>query len=133
MNWEKKQIILPDGETVAAQAPVVISASRATDIPAFYADWLVNRIQVGYVKWINPFNGVSLYVSFDNARLIVFWSKNPVPLLKHLDFLMNGFPIIISSLPSMIMKKSDWNPVCRLLRNGWRLLSGCRNGWERKR
>ncbi len=86
MNWEKKQIILPGGETVTAQAPVVISASRATDIPAFYMDWLVSRIQAGYVRWINPFNGMPLYVSFDNARLIVFWSKNPAPLLKHLNF-----------------------------------------------
>ncbi|MCD8044872.1 MAG: DUF1848 domain-containing protein [Tannerellaceae bacterium] len=92
MNWEKKQIILLNGEAVTVQAPVIISASRATDIPAFYMDWLVSRIQAGYVKWINPFNGVPMYVSFDNARLIVFWSKNPGPLLKHLDFFDERIP-----------------------------------------
>ncbi|MCD8177678.1 MAG: DUF1848 domain-containing protein [Tannerellaceae bacterium] len=92
MNWAKQDIILPDGMTVTAQAPVVISASRSTDIPAFYADWLVNRIKAGYVKWKNPFNGVPLYVSFDKARLIIFWSKNPKPLLQHLDFFNERIP-----------------------------------------
>lgn len=69
-----------------AQAPVIISASRATDIPAFYSDWLIKRIKEGYVKWRNPFNGMPLYVSFDKTRLFVFWSKNYKPLLKHLEF-----------------------------------------------
>ena len=38
------------------------------------------------MKWKNPFNGDLLYVTFIKARLIVFWSKNPKPLIKHLDF-----------------------------------------------
>jgi DNA repair photolyase len=67
-------------------APVIISASRSTDIPAFYSDWLINRIKEGYVKWKNPFNGVPLYVSFEKTRLFVFWSKNPKPMLEYLDF-----------------------------------------------
>jgi DNA repair photolyase len=87
MNWNKTQIKKSNGETVEAQAPVIVSASRSTDIPAFYSDWLINRIKEGYVKWKNPFNGVPLYVSFEKARLFVFWSKNHKPLLKHLDFL----------------------------------------------
>lgn len=87
MNWEKISITKDDGEIVNAQAPIIISASRSTDIPAFYSDWLVQRLKEGYVKWKNPFNGVPLYVSFKNARLIVFWSKNPKPILKHLDYI----------------------------------------------
>ncbi|MDR2292827.1 MAG: DUF1848 domain-containing protein [Prevotellaceae bacterium] len=87
MNWNKIQIKKSNGETVEAQAPVIVSASRSTDIPAFYSDWLINRIKEGYVKWKNPFNGVPLYVSFEKARLFIFWSKNHNPLLKHLDFL----------------------------------------------
>lgn len=86
MNWEKEDIVLEDGKVVRAQTPVIISASRATDIPAFYTDWLVDRIKKGYVEWVNPFNGVPLYVSFAKTRLIIFWSKNPTPLFKHLDF-----------------------------------------------
>ncbi len=76
---------LPDGEEVSAQMPVIVSASRSTDIPAFYADWFMERLREGYVKWFNPFNNVPLYVSFKRTRLIVFWSKNPAPMLPHLD------------------------------------------------
>lgn len=65
--------------------PVIVSASRSTDIPAFYSDWLMARLRAGYVKWINPFNGVPLYVGFHRMRCLVFWSKNPAPLLDHLD------------------------------------------------
>ena len=36
----------------------------------------------GYSVWKNPFNGVKSYVAYDKTRLIVFWSKNPAPLLK---------------------------------------------------
>ncbi len=87
MNWQKGQIILENGELVNAQEPIIISASRSTDIPAFYSDWFINRLKHGYIKWINPFNGVPLYVSFKRARLVVFWSKNPQPIIKHLDFI----------------------------------------------
>lgn len=87
MNWQKIEIKNDLGETVQAQAPVIISASRSTDIPAFYADWFIQRWKIGYIKWKNPFNGVPLYVSFEKARLIVFWSKNPYPMIKHLPFL----------------------------------------------
>ncbi len=84
-SWKKERIILDDGTPADAQAPVIISASRSTDIPSFYADWFVERLEKGYVKWYNPFNGLPLYVSFKNARCIVFWSKNPAPMLAHLD------------------------------------------------
>jgi len=87
MNWVKINLKKQDGDVVEAQAPIIISSSRSTDIPAFYSDWLVDRIKAGYVKWKNPFNGVFSYVSFSKARLIVFWSKNPKPIIKHLDFL----------------------------------------------
>lgn len=40
---------------------------------------------MGYSAWTNPFNGLKSYVSYENARFIVFWSKNPRPLLSHLN------------------------------------------------
>jgi DNA repair photolyase len=89
MKLEKEQITLDDGRRADAQVPVIISASRATDIPAFYSDWLVNRIERGYVEWMNPFNGVPLYVSFRKTRLFVFWTKNPKPMFQNLDFFDN--------------------------------------------
>ena len=86
-QWGKTQIQRENGDTVEAQVPIIVSASRSTDIPAFYADWFFHRLKVGYSAWRNPFNGKDLYVSYKNTRFIVFWSKNPFPLLKHLDYL----------------------------------------------
>ena len=90
MAKDKIQITRENGEVVDAQAPVIVSASRSTDIPAFYADWFLHRLELGYSAWTNPFNGVRSFVSYANTRLIVFWSKNPEPLLKDggcLDYL----------------------------------------------
>ena len=87
MAWEKIKIQRDNGEFVDAQAPVIISASRSTDIPAFYADWFFNRLEKGYSSWTNPFNGVDSYISYEKTRLIVFWSKNPRPLLNYLHIL----------------------------------------------
>ena len=86
-QWQKTTIKRDNGEMAEAQAPVIISASRSTDIPAFYADWFFHRLKVGYSAWTNPFNGVKSFVSYEKCRFIVFWSKNPEPLLKHFDYL----------------------------------------------
>lgn len=84
MAWTKNRIRLDSGEFVDAQSPIIVSASRSTDIPAFYSDWFFNRLELGYSAWTNPFNGVKSYVSYQNTRFIVFWSKNPKPLIPHL-------------------------------------------------
>ena len=83
-NWNKELQPRENGELVQMQVPVIVSASRSTDIPAFYADWFFHRLKVGYSAWTNPFNGVKAYVSYKNTRFIVFWSKEPSPLLAHL-------------------------------------------------
>lgn len=80
-------LITDDGRRISAQAPVIVSASRATDIPAFYTSWFFGRLQKGYVRWRNPFSGRDSYVSFANTRFIVFWSKNPTPLIPYLPIL----------------------------------------------
>ena len=89
---EKITIKTDEDISVDAGAPIIVSASRATDIPTFYADWFQERLQKGYSVWKNPFNGVKSYVAYNKTRLIVFWSKNPTPLLKTgglLDYLDN--------------------------------------------
>ena len=73
MASDKIQVTRENGEVVDAQAPIIVSASRSTDIPAFYADWFLHRLKVGYSAWTNPFNGVRSYVAYDKTRLIVFW------------------------------------------------------------
>lgn len=65
--------------------PVIVSASRSTDIPAFYADWFLERLRAGFSVWVNPFNQERYRVSFADTRMIVFWSKNPKPMLERLD------------------------------------------------
>lgn len=90
MTMRQHTEIMVEGKPVKAQAPLIVSASRSTDIPAFYADWFLHRLKVGYSAWTNPFNGVKCYVAYNNTRLIVFWSKNPKPLLAEggcLDYL----------------------------------------------
>ena len=74
------------GNTVEATAPVIISASRSTDIPAFYAKWFFNRLAKGYCTWYNPFNiNQKMYISFERCRVIVFWTKNPTPIIPYLS------------------------------------------------
>lgn len=87
MKTSKADLTLSDGSVVEAQTPLIVSASRATDIPAFYSDWLFNQLGQGYVRWRNPYNGKNTYVSFANTKFIVFWSKNPSPLLPFLPIL----------------------------------------------
>lgn len=65
--------------------PVILSASRSTDIPAFYPEWLVNRLREGYLTWKNPFNQAKLRIDLTHIAGAVFWSKNPRPLMPYLD------------------------------------------------
>ena len=92
MKWKKETITTTDGQEVEAQAPVIISASRSTDIPTFYSDWFISRWEAGYLKWINPFNGKPLYVTFKNTRAVIFWTKNPRPMFKYLDYMDKNIP-----------------------------------------
>lgn len=83
MKWEDIKIIVNNSE-VTAIAPRIISASRSTDIPAFYAEWFTKRLNAGFIKWINPFNKQTQYVSLQKVKAIIFWSKNPKPLINFL-------------------------------------------------
>ena len=69
---DKIRILTDNGKLVEASAPIIISASRSTDIPAFYAKWFFNRLAKGYCVWYNPFNQQPIYISFKNCRVIVF-------------------------------------------------------------
>ncbi|HNW33665.1 MAG TPA: DUF1848 domain-containing protein [Candidatus Ozemobacteraceae bacterium] len=83
-HGDRVTIETPEGPREAV-APVIVSASRSTDLPAFYADWFARRFRAGWARWVNPFNRQSQWVSFERTRAIVFWSKNPRPLLAHLS------------------------------------------------
>jgi Domain of unknown function (DUF1848) len=65
----------------------VISASRRTDIPAFYSEWLAIRLRAGFVLVRQPYSGRYATVSLkpEDVTAIVFWSKNYAPLLPKLE------------------------------------------------
>lgn len=77
MFHEKVKLTLPDGAVVDAIAPVILSASRSTDIPAFHDEWFINRWNAGYSVWINPYSNQPQYISYEKVKGIVFWTKNP--------------------------------------------------------
>ena len=67
---------------------MVLSVSRRTDIPAFYSQWFINRLKEGYVFIKNPMNSKQISKININPQVvdcIVFWTKNPRPLIKSLD------------------------------------------------
>ncbi len=67
---------------------MIISASRRTDIPAFYSEWFFNRIKNGFAYVRNPMNihQVSkINLSPDIVDCIVFWTKNPKPMLDRIN------------------------------------------------
>lgn len=67
---------------------MIISASRRTDIPTYYSEWFMNRIREGFVLVRNPmnFHQVSkISLSPDGVDGIVFWTKNPIPMLDKLN------------------------------------------------
>jgi hypothetical protein len=90
MAWKKgwqRVLITRPGEQVSCEAvaPVIVSASRSTDIPAFYGDWLMGRLKKGYAARVNPFSGRTEYVSFEKTRLMVFWTKDAAPFMCYLQ------------------------------------------------
>lgn len=88
-NWDKVDIKADDGKILDGIAPIIISASRSTDIPAFHTKRFIDRLNRGYVKWTNPFNQVPQYVSFEKTRVIVFWTKNAEPIIPFLQEIKN--------------------------------------------
>ncbi len=85
LAWEKIAVETEDGSVREGIAPLILSASRATDIPAFHAAWFMRRLERGYFRWVNPFNPMaSQYVSTAKTRAVVFWTKNPEPMFPYL-------------------------------------------------
>ena len=67
---------------------MIISASRRTDIPAYYSEWFFNRIKEGFLYVRNPMNiyQVSkIKLTPDVVDFIVFWTTNPSPMIDRLD------------------------------------------------
>ncbi len=113
--WHQSQITI-NGQKVQAVAPLIISASRSTDIPAFYSKWLIDKFKRGYLIKRNPFNNKPQYIDLKNVRVIVFWTKFAAPIMKHLEFFdglginyyflytVNDYPEYEPFLPSLDLR-----------------------------
>ncbi len=69
---------------------MIIQTGMRTDIPAFYSKWLLNRIKEGFVLVRNPYNPIQVTryrLTPDVVDLIAFCTKNPAPMLPHMDAL----------------------------------------------
>jgi hypothetical protein len=80
---------------------MIISASRRTDIPGYYSEWFLNRIKEGYLYVRNPFNArqvSKVNLSPDAVDSLVFWTKNPAPMLGRLGELKNYFYYFLFTL-----------------------------------
>ena len=67
---------------------MILSVSRRTDIPAFYSDWFYERMKERVFCVRNPMNihQVSrLNISPQVVDCIVFWTKNPIPMMDRID------------------------------------------------
>lgn len=91
---------------------MIISASRRTDIPAFYSDWFMNRIREGFLLTRNPFNAKqvrTVSLSPSEVEVIVFWTRNPEKIIKFLPELnekgfLYYFQYTITGFPKVLEK-----------------------------
>lgn len=77
---------------------MIISASRRTDIPSYYSEWFINRLHEGYALVPNPRNNnrySKVLLTPETIDCIVFWTKNPIPILPRLEEIeIMGYPYI---------------------------------------
>lgn len=67
---------------------MIISASRRTDIPNYYSEWFLNRLKEGFVYVRNPMNARQISkvdITPEAVDCVVFWTKNPAPMLNKLN------------------------------------------------
>ncbi len=64
---------------------MILNVSGRTDVVAFYEKWFEKRYREGFVDVRNPFNTKLVSrIYFDDVDLILFCTKNPLPII---DFL----------------------------------------------
>ena len=64
---------------------MILNVSGRTDIVAFYSEWFMNRYHEGFIDVRNHFNpSLVSRIFFDDVDLILFCTKNPIPILNHL-------------------------------------------------
>ena len=65
---------------------MILNVSGRTDIIAFYENWFIKRLNEGFIDVRNPFNPKLVSrINISDVDLILFCTKNPIPILKDLD------------------------------------------------
>lgn len=102
---------------------MILFASGRTDIPAFYSNWFINRVKAGFVDVRNPFNQKLVSrINFSDVDLIMFCSKNPLPMIDKLDIL--NVPVLFHVTITPYGKDVEPNiPDKRLIIEGVKKLS----------
>lgn len=102
---------------------MILFASGRTDIPAFYSKWFINRVKVGFVDVRNPFNqNLVSRINFSDVDLIMFCSKNPLPMIDKLKMLK--VPVLFHVTITPYSKDVEPNiPDKRLIIEGVKKLS----------
>ena len=102
---------------------MILFASGRTDIPAFYSNWFINRVKAGFVDVRNPFNhNLVSRINFSDVDLIMFCSKNPLPMIDKLDILK--VPVLFHVTITPYSKDVEPNiPDKRLIIEGVKKLS----------
>lgn len=102
---------------------MILFASGRTDIPAFYSNWFINRVKAGFVDVRNPFNQKLVSrIYFSDVDLIMFCSKNPLPMINKLDTL--NVPVLFHVTITSYSKDVEPNiPDKRLIIEGVKKLS----------
>jgi len=115
----------------------IISVSRRTDVPAFYADWFMGRVREGYAGVVNPFGGKRYIVSLkpEDVACFVFWSKDFTPFVGPLDTLDRlgyrfYFNYTITALPSVFETGVDKEGALRTLKQLSRRYSPRHINWR---
>ncbi len=86
---------------------MILNVSGRTDIVAFYTEWFMNRYKEGYVDVRNPFNPKLVSrIKFENVDLIMFCTKNPLPIIKYLKDIKKPLLFHVTLTPY----KSDIEP-----------------------
>lgn len=78
--------------------PVIVSASYRTDIPAFYGDWFLRRLEAGFCRVVNPYGGQvhEIPLTPEAVSGFVFWTRNPGPFRAALDAVARrGVPFVV--------------------------------------
>jgi hypothetical protein len=87
------------GITWSPELVLIVSASRRTDIPAFYGDWFLHRLDAGYCLVPNPFNHKQVSrigMRRSDVDVFVFWTRNPRPFSAALDELgRRSYPYVV--------------------------------------